>query len=200
MKIDRSVALLVLSAAGSLAAISACEVIVDEPAKHPAPPPPPTAAQAAPAAPPKEPKVVTMHLHEPGAAPAAMQAGTCTAAPTPQQRCNAYKTYYAPKVAAAAVSCLTALTSAQVCDPTQVAACGRAALAQACAVPAAAQLCQVAAGPCKTSAADCTSAISGLDSEGQQAVAQCVARGCSAGLSACLDGLASASSAVSSAH
>jgi hypothetical protein len=66
MKIDRSVALLVLSAAGSLAAISACEVIVDEPAKHPAPPPPPTAAQAAPAAPPKEPKVVTMHLHEPG--------------------------------------------------------------------------------------------------------------------------------------
>ncbi len=227
MKIDRSVALLVLSAAGSLGAISACQVIVDEPPKHPAPPPPPppTAAQAAPAAPPaapKEVKVVPMHLHGPGPAPAgggtapaaacldtggatvgdcaAIQAGTCTATPTPQQKCNAFKTYFAPKVAAAAVSCLAALTSAQMCDAAQVSACGRAALAQACAVPAVAQLCQVAAGPCKTTAADCTSAISGLDGQGQQAIAQCVARGCTAGLSACLDGLASANSAVSSAH
>jgi hypothetical protein len=227
MKIDRSLTLLARPAAGLLAALSACQVIVDEPAKHPAPPPPPPpAAQATPGAPaaPKEVKVVPMHLRAPGAAPAgggtappaatcldtgaasvgdcgAMQASTaCPAAPTPLQKCNAYKTYFAPKIAAAAVSCLTALTSAQVCDATQVSACGRAALAQACPAPAVSQLCQIAAGPCKTSAGDCTSTLSGLDDQGQQAVAHCVAQGCSAGLSACIDGLASASAAMSSKH
>jgi hypothetical protein len=227
MKIDRSVALLAFPAAGLLVALSACQVIVDEPPKHPAPPPPPPpAAQAAPGAPaaPREVKVAPMHLHGPGAAPAgggtappaaacldtgaaavgdcgALQAATaCPSAPTPQQKCNAYKTYFAPKIAAAAVSCLTALTSAQVCDPTQVSTCGRTALAQACSAPAVAQLCQIAAGPCKTSAGDCTAMLSGLDDQGQQAVAQCVAQGCSAGLSACIDGLASTSTAVSSKH
>ncbi len=230
MKIDQSVAFLALPAAGLLAALSACQVVVDEPAKHPAPPPPPSpAAQATPGAPaapaaPKEVKVAPMHLHGLGAGPAgggtappaaacldtgaatvgdcgAMQAATaCSTAPTPQQKCNAYKTYFAPKIAAAAVSCLTALTSAQVCDATQVSACGRTALAQACPAPAVSQLCQIAAGPCKTSAGDCTAIISGLDDQGQQAVAQCVAQGCSAGLSACIDGLASTSTAVSSKH
>ena len=170
--------------------------------------------------PPKEVKVAPMHLHGPGAAPAgggtvapaaacldtgaatagdcaAMQPATaCPAAPTPLQKCNAYKTYFAPKVAAAAVSCLTALSSAQVCDPTQVSACGRGALAQACPAPGVAQLCQIAAGPCKTSAADCTAVISGLDEQGQQAIAQCVAQGCAAGLSACIDGLASSTAAA----
>jgi hypothetical protein len=227
MKIDRSVALLAFPAAGLLVALSACQVIVDEPPKHPAPPPPPPpAAQATPGAPapagPREVKVAPMHLHGPGAAPAgggtpaaacldtggaavgdcgAMQAATaCPSAPTPQQKCNSYKTYFAPKIAAAAVSCLTALTSAQVCDPNQVSTCGRTALAQACPAPAVAQLCQIAAGPCKTSAGDCTAILSGLDDPGQQAVAQCVAQGCSAGLSACIDGLASTSTAVSSKH
>jgi hypothetical protein len=194
----------------------------------PAPPTPPAAAaqaapaQAAPAAP-KEVKVAPLHLHGAQPAPsgggtvapaaacldtgtatvgdcAAMQASTaCPAAPTPQQKCNAYKTYFAPKVAAAAVACLTALSSAQVCDPNQVSGCGHAALAQACPVPAVAQLCQIAAGPCKTTATDCTSALSGLDDQGQQAVAQCVAQGCGAGLLACIDGLGLARGATAAA-
>jgi hypothetical protein len=224
MKIERAMVVLAVAAAYPLAG---CQVYVDEPAKHPAaPPPPPAAQQAAPAAP-KEVKVAPMHLHGAGVTPAAPPAGggaapvaacldtggttvgdcaamqpatACPAAPTPQQRCNAYKTYFAPKVAAVAVSCLTALTSAQVCDATQVAACGRAALAQACPAPGVSQLCQIAAGPCKTSATDCTAIISGLDDQGQQAIAQCVAQGCGAGLSACIDGMTSASTAVSSKH
>jgi hypothetical protein len=228
MKVTRSVGLLVLAAAGPLAALSACQVYVDEPAKRPPPPPPPVARtapaapQAAPA-PPKEVKIAPLHLHGPGVAPAgggaappsacldsggttvgdcaAMQAATaCPTAPTPQQKCNGYKTYFAPKIAAVAVSCLASLSSAQVCDATQVAACGRTALAQACPAPAVSQLCQIAAGPCKTSAADCTAVISGLDDQGQQAIAQCVAQGCSAGLSACIDGLVSGATAVSSKH
>ncbi len=227
MKIDRSV-LVTASAVGVLAVLSACQIVVDEPPKHPAPapPPPPAAAagQVAPAPAPKEVKVAPMHLHGPGAAPAgggaappgaacldtgaatpgdcaAMQPATaCAAAPTPLQKCNAYKTYFGPKVAASAVSCVTALTSAQLCDGTSVSACGKAALAQACPAPGVAQLCQIAAGPCKTSAADCTGIISGLGDQGQQAIAQCVAQGCSAGLSGCIDGLASAGTAVSSKH
>jgi hypothetical protein len=221
MKIDRS-ALLLVASAGMLAGLAACEVIVDKPPASPtktvAPPPPP-AAQAAPAQP-KEVKVVPMHLHGSGPAPAgggtvapaaacldtgaatvgdcaAMQASTaCPAAPTPLQKCNAFKTYFAPKVAAAAVSCLTALSSTQVCDPTQISACGHSALAQACPAPGVAQLCQIAAGPCKTSATDCTTVISGLDDQGQQAVAQCVAQGCAAGLSGCIDGLAGSTAAA----
>jgi len=221
MKIDRSVMLLAVSA-GALLAVSACQVYVDGPAKNPAPPPPPPPTAAKPAAPepPKEVKVVQLHLHGAGPAPAgggtapaaatcldtgpaavgdcgAMQAATaCPVAPTPQQKCNAFKTYFAPKVAAAAVTCLTALTSAQVCDATQVSACAKSALAQACPVPAVAQLCQIAAGPCKTTATDCASVVSGLDDQGQQAIAQCVAQGCSTGLSGCVDNLAGSSSAV----
>src|ERR1700733_16205782 len=160
MKVTRSVGLLVLAAAGPLAALSACQGYVDEPAKRPRPPvarPAPAAPQAAPA-PPKEVKIAPLHLHGPGVAPAgggaappsacldsggttvgdcaAMQAATaCPTAPTPQQKCNGYKTYFAPKIAAVAVSCLASLSSAQVCDATQVAACGRTALAQACPAP-----------------------------------------------------------------
>ena len=228
MKIVRSALFLALPAGVLLVSIAACQVIVDEPAKnpHPAPPPPPTAAnQAAPAAPaaPKEVKVAPMHLHGPQGAPsgggsvapaaacldtgaatvgdcAAMQASTaCSTAPTPVQKCNAYKTYFAPKVAAATVACLTGLSSTQVCDPNQVSGCAHAALAQACPAPAVAQLCQIAAGPCKTTASDCTSALSGLDDQGQQAVAQCVAQGCSTGLLACIDGLAASNSATATA-
>ena len=229
MKIERSLFVLAVAAAGPLLVLPACRIVMDEPAKGPAPAPPPPPGQAvAPAAPgaPKVVNVAPMHLHGAGVAPAsggttppppaaacldtgavavgdcaAMQASTaCPAAPTPVQKCNAYKAYFAPKVAAAAVSCLTALTSAQVCDPTQFAACGRAALAQACPAPGVAQLCQIAAGPCKTTATDCTAVISGLDDQGQTAIAQCVAQGCGAGLSACIDGMTSSSAAVSLKH
>ncbi len=226
MKIEQS-ALVFASVGVMLAALSACEIVVDQPAKHPTPPPPPAAAgPVTPAPAPKEVKVAPMHLHGPGAAPAggvtpppapagacldtgaatpgdcaAMQVATaCPAAPTPVQKCNAYKTYFAPKVAAAAVACVTALSSAQLCDGTSVSNCGKAALAQACPAPGVAQLCQIAAGPCKTSATDCTSVVSGLGDQGQQAIAQCVAQGCTAGLSACIDGLATASTAVTLKH
>jgi hypothetical protein len=214
-------------AAFALAALAGCQIVVDEPAKHPAPPPPPAATAAGavtPAPAPKEVKVTPMHLHGAGAAPAgggtapspaacldtgaatagdcaAMQPATaCPATPTPVQKCNAYKTYFAPKVAAAAVACVTALTSAQLCDGTSVSACGKAALAQACPAPGVTQLCQIASGPCKTTATDCAATVSGLGDQGQQAIAQCVAQGCGTGLSGCIDGLAAASTAVSSKH
>ncbi|HLK37055.1 MAG TPA: hypothetical protein VKU41_09925 [Polyangiaceae bacterium] len=120
---------------------------------------------------------------------------SCTAPqPSAQQKCNAYKTYFDPKVAAATVTCLAGLSSAQLCDGTQATACAKAALTQTCADSSVAQLCQIAANSCKATAADCTSILSGLNAQGQTAVAQCVAQGCAGGLMGCVDGLAAASS------
>ncbi|MGH7271904.1 MAG: hypothetical protein ACREJ3_15855, partial [Polyangiaceae bacterium] len=62
-------------------------------------------------------------------------------------------------------------------------------LGQACADQAVAQICQIAATPCKTSAGDCAVMLSGLNSQGQQMVAECVAQGCTLGLFACIDAL-----------
>jgi hypothetical protein len=175
------------------------------------------AAPSAPAPAPVPAKTLQMHLGgssaapgtptpAPGPAPAAAcldqgaaTAGDCTAIKAPigscpaftalQQKCAAYKNNFDPKVGAAAVSCLSGLNATQLCDATQPLACARAALAQACGDPSVAQLCQIAATPCKSTAADCTTLLSGLNSQGQQAVAQCVAQGCGSGLAGCVDGL-----------
>jgi hypothetical protein len=221
MKIARVLVLRFLMVAGA----AGCHVYVDEPAKDPqtaavTPPPAPAIKPApAPAAPVK---VVPLKLHSaapsggvtPPPAPAAAcfdtgaaTAGDCAAlqapsgcapVPTPLQKCSAYKAYFQPKVAAAAVSCMTGLSGTQACDATQTSSCAKTALARACPDPSVAQLCQIAAGPCKTTATDCAATISGLNDQGKQMVAQCVATGCTAGLSACIDGLST--SAVSAKH
>jgi hypothetical protein len=98
-----------------------------------------------------------------------------------------------PKVSAAAVACMTGLSSKQACDASQSDDCAKAALAQACPDSTVAQLCAVALTACKTSAGDCTSMLSGLNDQGKQQVAQCVAQGCSAGLYACIQGLTTTS-------
>ncbi|MDP9151472.1 MAG: hypothetical protein M3O36_16250 [Myxococcota bacterium] len=124
----------------------------------------------------------------------------CSSSALPQQRCNAYRAYFNPKVAAIAVSCTAALSSQQLCDAARVYDCGRTALAQACPDSSVAQLCGIAATACKSSAGDCTTMISGLNDQGKQRVAQCVAQGCAAGLSSCVDGLLPASNATKAAR
>jgi hypothetical protein len=112
----------------------------------------------------------------------------CPAAASPSARCNVFKANFDPKVAVVAVSCVAAL-GAQMCDPAKTSACTKAALIQACPDPSVSQLCQIASAPCKTTASDCAGLLSGLNEEGQQRVAQCVAQGCGAGLMGCIDGL-----------
>jgi hypothetical protein len=112
----------------------------------------------------------------------------CAPAAAPAQRCSAFKAYFDPKVAVVAVSCVAAL-GAQACDLARTSACTKAALVQACADPSVSQLCQIATTPCKTTASECGELLSGLNEEGQQRVAQCVAQGCGGGLMACIDGL-----------
>jgi hypothetical protein len=115
---------------------------------------------------------------------------SCSSNAVPQQKCAAYAAYFDPKVAAAAISCMASLSSKQLCDATQAAGCAHTALAQACPDSTVSQLCGIAATSCHTSAGDCTSLLSGLNDQGKQQVAQCVAQGCSAGLQACIDALA----------
>jgi hypothetical protein len=178
----------------------------------PAPPPPQPGAPAQPQQ--RVTNVIPVHLGHSGGTPASggttppagacldanatavpdcgtMKApdSTCTPFPFPQQKCTAYKTYFVPKVAAQAISCMTSLSSKQVCDATQTYGCGKAALAQACPDPAVGQLCTIAAGACKSTPADCASLISGLNDQGKQQVAQCIAQGCQAGLYSCVEGL-----------
>jgi len=129
----------------------------------------------------------------------AMQAAdsSCAPFPFPQQKCSAYKTYFDPKVAAVAVSCMTALNGKQVCDGSQSYNCGKAALVQACPDSTLAQLCAIAATSCKSTASDCTALLSGLNDQGKDQVAQCIAQGCSAGLYSCIEGLTSSAAGAS---
>jgi hypothetical protein len=114
---------------------------------------------------------------------------TCSTNTVPQQKCATYTAYFDPRVAAAAISCMSTMSSRQLCDATQSTNCGHAALAQACSDSTLAQLCSIAATSCKSNPSDCTALLSGLNDNGKQQVAQCIAQGCQSGLAACVDGL-----------
>ncbi len=195
------------AAPAAAAAPSAAQVpaaAAPAPAPAPAPPgktlqlhlggggaPPPASGGGAPAAPSAAPAACLDKGAAAAAACGTLQAPSPTCAPfsAATQKCGGFTNNFAPKVAAAAVACLASSTSAQLCDATRPLTCAKTALAQACPDPTVAQLCQIAAVPCKTNAADCTSLLSGLNGQGQQAIAQCVAQGCTAGLAGCIDAL-----------
>ncbi len=114
----------------------------------------------------------------------------CSASTMAARRCQTYATTMVPTVAASAVDCMNRLSGVSVCDPVEISACGHRALSQACPDPGTvAPLCQIAADPCKSSQSDCVALLSGLTFDAQDAVARCVAKGCSAGLYACVEGL-----------
>jgi hypothetical protein len=205
MKIDRA---LFLAATGALA--SGC-VIQSTPAQNPpAPAPAPVAASPTPAPTPgrtvgaragiaalsksSTTPPTTACLDNEAAAIgdcAAMQApaASCSGFAFPQTKCNAYKAYFKPKVAAQAVTCLQGLSSQAVCDATQTYTCGTNALRAACPDANLAQLCQTASSACHETAENCVNYLSGLNDAGRQKVAACVAQGCTAGLYSCIEGL-----------
>jgi hypothetical protein len=123
---------------------------------------------------------------------APMSGPSCEGLSFAKDRCNVYKTYFKPTVAAAAYSCLNQPQG--MCASPQTYACGQNALKQACADSTVTQLCSIAATSCKTTAADCSAMVSGLNDQGKQQVASCVAKGCGAGLYSCIEGLSSAPS------
>ncbi len=201
-----------VGAAGACAlAVCACEVYVvgaRPPAASVYVPPPPRTAPPGPAPRPRVRRVaiaasttadagMSPGCFDPGAAVVgncdSMKAAeaTCASSPRLEQKCAAYKLYLDPKVAAAAVACVVALPSTESCDGAGASACERSALARACPDSALVQLCQVAATSCKITTTECTAMLSGLNDQGQQNVAQCVAQGCAAGLYACVESLGS---------
>jgi hypothetical protein len=158
------------------------------PTPSPTVPPPP-----APTPPPPSPPAACLDSN-PATVPACSV--SCPSNAFVAQRCAAYAADFDQKVAASAISCMNGLKAASACDSMQAYNCGKAALNQACADPTVTQLCQIAATPCKVAQNDCITMLSGLNSTGQDAVAQCVAKGCSAGLYSCIEGL----SATSAGH
>lgn len=123
------------------------------------------------------------------ATPAVCAPQVCSSNPFAKTRCTTYATYFDPKVGTAAITCINGLNTS-TCDSQHAYDCGKSALAQACPDQTVAQLCQIASGPCKVAQNDCVSMLSGLNSAGQDAVAQCVAGGCNGGnLYSCIEGL-----------
>ena len=114
---------------------------------------------------------------------------SCAPFPFPYQKCESYRAYFDPKIAAVAVACLAGLSSRQLCDRGQIDACGTNALSEACEDPTAGQLCAIAATSCKTSSTECASILSGLNDQAKQLVAKCIANGCQAGLYSCVEEL-----------
>jgi hypothetical protein len=108
------------------------------------------------------------------------------------QRCEAYRTNMDAKVAAAAVSCMEGMSNEQLCNTVASYDCGKRALSEACADDGLAQMCDIAAKSCKTTANDCAALLSGLNDAAKQEVARCIARGCQAGLYSCVEGLSPA--------
>lgn len=111
-----------------------------------------------------------------------------------KQRCTGYATYFKPKVAAVAVSCMTSSTT--VCAGTTTNDCGLNALKQACTEsnPQWQQACAViAATPaCKATSADCMTYFSGLNDNGKKALSSCASEGgpcVGHSLYACVEGL-----------
>jgi hypothetical protein len=106
------------------------------------------------------------------------------------KRCNAYKQYLQPKVAAQAVSCTIA--AANACGGQAAVSCGSTAMAAACTDATAATVCAQLAPACGATADQCTGILSSLNAAGrQQALSYCSAEGgaaCkSAGLAACVN-------------
>jgi hypothetical protein len=168
------------------------------PGPTPAPTPGPTPAPTAPPAPTPAP---TAACFDSGTATLPPCTANCASNPFIAQRCATYGTNFDPKVAAAAITCMNGNTGAAACDSGQAYTCGKTALSQACPDPTTVtQLCQIAATPCKVAQNDCVTMISGLNPSGQDAVAQCVAKGCSAGLYSCIEGLSPAASAAATRH
>ncbi|HEX8796557.1 MAG TPA: hypothetical protein VF765_36655 [Polyangiaceae bacterium] len=126
-------------------------------------------------------------------APAVCNPSMCPSNPFAKTRCTTYAQYFDAKVGAAAVNCLNGLNTS-TCDSQHAYDCGKSALAQACPDQTVGQLCQIAASACKANQNDCVAMFSGLNSNGQDAVAQCVAGGCNGGnLYSCIEGLGSTS-------
>ena len=170
----------------------------------PPPPPPPSASTLPPPAPPPPPaagpvcddSVATAAVGDcPGPGLPTVEGGCGSFASV---RCNDLKTALKPKVAAAAVSCITKLNGQERCDPNRIQLCGHLSLMNACADvppphaadagPAAestpvSKMCQgiidgCGASPVAPSMPECRQLLSGMSDAGREKTKKCMATHC----------------------
>ena len=116
-------------------------------------------------------------------------AGGCSSFPFICDKCESYKQHFKPRVAERAVSCTLALSGKQLGSGCDTYACGDEALKSACPDASAQAACHNIAKQCKTTLAECSQMLSGMNQAGRAAVATCAASGCSYGLWSCIEGM-----------
>lgn len=168
-----------------------------EPPPPPPPPPPPSASAAPPAPPPPPPagpvcddSVASTVIPDcPGPGLPAVEGGCGSFASI---RCNDLKTAMKPKVAAAAVSCITKLNGQERCDANRVQLCGHLALENACpdvshadagADTPVTKMCQAiidgcGPSPIAPSMSECRQLLSGMTDAGREKTRKCMATHC----------------------
>ena len=135
------------------------------------PPPPPPAANC-----------LDTGDAQPGACNAFHPDASCKAAPDfAGSKCGAYKAYFTPKVAAAAIACQAALSATSLCDGTQSDKCALTALKRSCPTTGTDYVsgCQAAAQvpACGVTLGDCLSYAGGLTQAGEDAIGHCMDEG-----------------------
>jgi hypothetical protein len=143
-----------------------------------------------------DPKAVTRRTaacaDDKGAAPACAPLKACSGVAFPKMKCEAYRKYFKPRVAQAALDCLAKLSDKQACDSCNTYRCGDLALKTACADPSADATCVQIARSCKAvSVAECRVYLDGMNAAGRAKIAGCMsaAPGCGFGIFSCAEGL-----------
>jgi hypothetical protein len=127
-----------------------------------------------------------------GAAPACPALKACSGVVFPRAKCEAFRKYFKPRVAARAVDCLAHLSDKAACDACNAYRCGEVALKTACPDPSADAICMQIASTCRAiSVAECRIYLSGMNAAGRAKIAGCLsgAVGCGFGIFSCAEGL-----------
>jgi hypothetical protein len=127
-----------------------------------------------------------------GTVPACAPMKTCSGVTFPKMKCEAFRKYFKPKVAARALECLAKLSDKQVCDACNSYRCGDLALKTACPDSSADATCVQITRSCRAiSMADCRAYLDGMNAAGRAKIAGCLsgAPGCGFGIFSCAEGL-----------
>ncbi len=127
-----------------------------------------------------------------GQAPACPALKACSGVVFPHAKCEAFRKYFKPRVAARAVDCLAHLSEKAACDACNAYRCGEVALKTACPDTSADATCMQIANTCRAvSLAECRLYLSGMNAAGRAKIAGCLAgaAGCGFGIFNCTEGL-----------
>jgi hypothetical protein len=115
---------------------------------------------------------------------------SCAPFPFVNSACSDAITYYKPRVAERAVSCIRSRSPMQLCDAMSVYDCKDVALRGACRDTTTVPDCQVIVASCpKTKMNECIGYLSGMNGLGRSEMVKCMKSDCTYGLYSCAEGL-----------